>query len=646
MTKQNHKQNLKNALRDAYDNKIINHQEVIKTNNAIDWVKKQGYIVELPKEVLNAFGFFIMFLFVFALLLNPVQAYDKQLTYLNSSEKLLVSKTVTDYPIVDIKNNTDKISTFKLINNECGITSCISRINVDVYKDTIPIMQDFTVQDLKTLSYRQDIPIEVYIKTGEHIEFKPVLTSSDICNIKDYESNKKGCGVTYTYTNTAFVVEDFKKYDFTSLKSGAYIFEIRGKIKPYDYVDYIPTLSGVITPEFAVWSSSLEQGLKYYFQLNETSGIIAKNYDNNLSKRVNISGQPTNANWTSGKIGNGLTLNKSSFLTNTSLTNLFTTSGASFNFWIYQFNSPTAFQQHYEFNDGTNNIYTYFTNPTNLRIADYNGATEIAVNVNYTSYFNKWTMVTVNYNTSTVELYLDGAFIGSNTGSVNIPIAYGTAWVLGNDRTITRGINGTIDEIMLYNITLSPSKISDLYNGGAGLTYVNYSTIPTYPVFYNYTSNSPITNGTSSRVVLAVNINNTNGSVFLNFDGVNYTTSNISNRFNTSLSPSGAGTFTYYWIAYGNDSFKAVNISNSYNYTVNARTTYWYFSYDFTTTASVLLFCLIVFINLLLFAYGLSEIATLYAFTVAGMLMYNEYVLFGMLYLFASLGYYFTRENL
>ena len=55
----------------------------------------------------------------------------------------------------------------------------------------------------------------------------------------------------------------------------------------------------------------------------------------------------------------------------------------------------------------------------------------------------------------------------------------------------------------------------------------------TYPQFYNYSDNSgTLTN--SGTANFYVNINNTNGTVILQIDGVNYTATNTSNLYNVS----------------------------------------------------------------------------------------------------------------
>jgi len=56
MTKRQRKIQDKNTMRDALTNKRIGSKEVIWIGNAVDYVKKQGYLVIRPR-VINEFEF-------------------------------------------------------------------------------------------------------------------------------------------------------------------------------------------------------------------------------------------------------------------------------------------------------------------------------------------------------------------------------------------------------------------------------------------------------------------------------------------------------------------------------------------------------------------------------------------------------------
>jgi hypothetical protein len=51
MTKRQRKQTDKNTMRDSLTNKRVGSKEVIWVGNAIDYVKKQGYLVIKPRTI-------------------------------------------------------------------------------------------------------------------------------------------------------------------------------------------------------------------------------------------------------------------------------------------------------------------------------------------------------------------------------------------------------------------------------------------------------------------------------------------------------------------------------------------------------------------------------------------------------------------
>lgn len=60
MTKRQRQQTDKNTMRDALTNKRVGSKEVIWVGNAIDYVKKQGYLVIRPK-LINELEFMVTY---------------------------------------------------------------------------------------------------------------------------------------------------------------------------------------------------------------------------------------------------------------------------------------------------------------------------------------------------------------------------------------------------------------------------------------------------------------------------------------------------------------------------------------------------------------------------------------------------------
>lgn len=81
---------------------------------------------------------------------------------------------------------------------------------------------------------------------------------------------------------------------------------------------------------------------------------------------------------------------------------------------------------------------------------------------------NKWQLITASYNkdTNNMTLYVNNILIKNNTGVITSPP---TTMYIGSDYVIagTGGdFSGLIDEVRIYNRTLSDSEITEIYNSG------------------------------------------------------------------------------------------------------------------------------------------------------------------------------------
>jgi hypothetical protein len=77
---------------------------------------------------------------------------------------------------------------------------------------------------------------------------------------------------------------------------------------------------------------------------------------------------------------------------------------------------------------------------------------------------NEWSHYMFTINTSGGYIYKNGVLCNSDT-TVSTPYEVPSSIYLGNDRNFgTRSINGSMDEVVIYNHSLSPTEISDLYN--------------------------------------------------------------------------------------------------------------------------------------------------------------------------------------
>lgn len=81
---------------------------------------------------------------------------------------------------------------------------------------------------------------------------------------------------------------------------------------------------------------------------------------------------------------------------------------------------------------------------------------------------NAWHMLSVTYDGTTVKLYVDGSFQTSGTPTLN---TFDGLLTVGQRWDNTNGVTCNIDEIGICTRALSASEITQLYNGGQGMSY-------------------------------------------------------------------------------------------------------------------------------------------------------------------------------
>jgi len=385
-------------------------------------------------------------------------------------------------------------------------------------------------------------------------------------------------------------------------------------------------LSSNISARLGAWDVSLgynnsdlngNNGLVAYYHLEANNGTV--NYTSDSSGNGN-NGQCVNmgsdCNFTSGVYNNGVSfdgvndcINLGNLFKNLNGTNQFTVSS-----WI---NRKTT----------AGNIFRDSDNIIFLRSVGYvkvNGVLQSGVSTSTTPPINDWYLLTytVNAITGNSSIYLNG--ILSNTKNItlgNITWSNSVNYWSGCRYGSSEFLNGSIDEVMIFNRSLSSDEVKELYvKGRANFNYtepqnlsnngnvfnissqttnllpefnllsgnlgtnfyspnlINGITLETldtiYPTFYNSTVdivNNSVYNPINSYR-LNITILNSNGTAGIEFNGVNYTLSNLSSIFNKTLSKLGVGTYSYYYWAYGNKASNNYNISKIYSYTINKST--------------------------------------------------------------------------
>lgn len=365
---------------------------------------------------------------------------------------------------------------------------------------------------------------------------------------------------TGSHFETREAWKDINEYTFKSgepVKIGIFT-----DVQIGDNVEWIPTIYGVEIKEWAVWTNDLNVGLKSYYKLDETSGTIvidSVGYGNGTSTQTLLG--------VTGKIGTAQRGGNSSAKIDLASGGYEIGSNGkySINFW---FNGSVA-QGYFVSNfvrDYSNNMYGYGL--------DLDGAGKLggvhgvgtgtpATGTYSTSAINNnaWHMISLTYDgvTNNMTTYIDGAI--ANTNSVTDPLfslvkkpsIFG--FYYNDGAAFDSKQPFTVDELGIWNRTLTQAEVTQLYNGGSGITWQANPTIVVSLISPNNNTNFTTNNVNFSVNVTPNNLLITNVSLLINGTIVQTNTSGFNGRYNFSRTLSDK---SYNWtiIAYGNDSVR------------------------------------------------------------------------------------------
>jgi len=213
-------------------------------------------------------------------------------------------------------------------------------------------------------------------------------------------------------------------------------------------------------------SASLTDGLMYYDKLDEPSGTVAIDSLNVYNGTITGSPQMNQQ----GIINKAINFTPTDYITQgptQAVSEVFT-----INAWVNvpQLSGVCTFDSCDIFGHGSGTSTGYFLGfyesggvlvlwMTYGGIANYFSTASI-------SKINTWYMVTYINDGTTFQTWVNGTWKQNIT--VGNPKAANTRDKIGNSYG---AFSGLIDELGRWNRTLSPTEVSDLWNGGAGLTY-------------------------------------------------------------------------------------------------------------------------------------------------------------------------------
>src|SRR3990167_806643 len=290
---------------------------------------------------------------------------------------------------------------------------------------------------------------------------------------------KKICGATSNGTQCELKLIGYKtedtyswieitNNDFKNLPSNQLIIGIFSDVGEKDYVEWIPTFFGVRINEWAIWTSSLNNGLALYYDGNSTIDLVYGIY--NLTNRE---GSPTYGSTTGCLLGQCIALTtNNNFKVKESLVTNWGAGNVTVNFWTNMTNgditlvmtvaraTPGAETTNNGFIAvGDNSVQNWYEGSA---LTGTTTATQGQTDGTY--YMHTWTRNDSGWG----KWYINGTLIVQGQSSMTngqSNVSFGSSFGGGEDMI------GSFDEISFWNRTLLQTEIIDLYNNKEGLTY-------------------------------------------------------------------------------------------------------------------------------------------------------------------------------
>lgn len=194
-------------------------------------------------------------------------------------------------------------------------------------------------------------------------------------------------------------------------------------------------------------------------------------FDGNSNTSVGSNnGTDTSITYSAGKISDGADFNGTSsnikLAVETTMTTSFTIAG-----WV-KTDVNNAYKGIYYSGENTNAWALFMQNTGKIELLENNLAEYVGATVLSTGTWYHVALVKSTDSGTNLTIYVNGASDGTaSCGSVQTPTTFAYFGIKRESGVNSNFWDGMLDEFGLWDRALSGAEISELYNGGAGLTY-------------------------------------------------------------------------------------------------------------------------------------------------------------------------------
>jgi hypothetical protein len=210
--------------------------------------------------------------------------------------------------------------------------------------------------------------------------------------------------------------------------------------------------------------------------VNSTNYTLDTSGNRNDGQLVNYPCSPATCNLTAGKFGNAMQFDGVDDYVGVTQSSSILNGNFSLEAWILLSSSKLTYATVLsDFNYiSSSRMYGYSlrTGGTDLYFGTRAGGSDSDTNssnvwVGFTNYFNKWTHIVATFNGTNATLYINGNYAGSGGGGYVPANASQTLIGYSQVNSPDSYFNGTIDEVAIWNRSISATEILNLYKRGA-----------------------------------------------------------------------------------------------------------------------------------------------------------------------------------
>lgn len=421
------------------------------------------------------------------------------------------------------------------------------------------VVMYYDVQSSANLLDKLNDPSFIDMRTQQPIqrEWKYVYLADIEVQVPTYHCFVLGNGTQNCEQNgTEFVNQsDWLPYEVSNIPSGEITLGVEVKTENGDLVDGVWNIDGNPISEHAVWNASLQTGLVSWYKLygnltDEVSGITLTN-DNTVN--------------TSGKIDDGRAFDSQDNLlrVNTSFTG---TISRSFNVWVMS-NDTANYRDILVYGTESAGQLFHWRQNNNGKTWVQNQGTSIEANTTIPQ--STWVMVTMTFDGTTARLYQNASLVAQGSIAFNTGTTYGMHF--GSYRDTAEWWYGKMDEIGMWNRTLTQEEITNLYNDGKGCTYLLCD--PDVSLQVDLLSPSNGLQTINTEIVFSVNVTDSGAigvaNVSLLINGIINQTNSSGDEGQYNFTVSGLNEGNYNWTAIAFNSLGSQFITSTRTFLVD-----------------------------------------------------------------------------